>query len=244
MRLTVPPVHAGNRGVAIAGGYAAFCLLYLGASHLGSREPLLLAPSILDRAVPFVPWTIWLYLGQFPLTFLALWWAADDETRSRTCYAMLAATLVAFAVFVAYPTTAERAGVGLPGATGLAYRLVYRVDVPTNCFPSLHVALAALSAAGLAAHGRGARAGAIGGAVLIAASTVTTKQHYLVDAVGGLVVAAGAWSLAGRWLRYERRTPPGLRPRPLVSSPAPPPSLAPPAGCRARRGPRASRAAG
>jgi len=216
VKLTVPLVQAGNRGVAIAGGYAGFCLLYLGASHLGSREPLLLAPSVLDRAVPFVPWTVWLYLGQFPLTFLALWWAADDETRSRTYYAMLAATLVAFAVFVAFPTSAERAGVGLPGATGLAYRLLYRVDVPTNCFPSLHVALAALAAAGLAAHGRGARAGAIAGAVLIAASTLTTKQHDLVDVVGGLVVAAGAWSLAGRGLRYGSRTVDGTRRLPSI----------------------------
>jgi membrane-associated phospholipid phosphatase len=206
VRLTVPLVHAGNRGSAIAWGYAGFCLLYLGTGHLGSRDPSLLTPSVLDRAVAFVPWTVWLYLGQFPLTFSALWWAADDETRSRTFYAMLAATLVAGGVFLAYPTTGERAGVGLAGPTGQAYRLVYGVDVATNWFPSLHVALAALAAAGLAAHGRRTGVGAMVGAALVAASTLTTKQHYLVDAVGGLVVAAGAWCLAGRGLRYGQRT--------------------------------------
>ena len=177
MRLTVPLVHAGNRGSAIAWGYAGFCLLYLGIGHLGSRDPTLLTPSILDRAVAFVPWTVWLYLGQFPDTFSALWWAADDET--------------------------------LAGPPGQAYRLVYGADVPTNWFPSLHVALAALAAAGLAAHGRWTGIGAVVGALLTAASTLTTKQHYVVDAVGGLVVAAAAWCVAGRWLRYGQRTVPG-----------------------------------
>jgi membrane-associated phospholipid phosphatase len=159
---------------------------------------VLLAPTRLDLLVPFLPWTVWVYLGQFPLTFLALWRAADDRTRTRTFYAMAAATLLAAAVFLGWPTTGERPRLRPPGPSALALEALDRVDVPNNWFPSLHVALAALAATGLAAHGRRAGAAAGAAAALVAASTLTTKQHLAVDGAGGLAVAAVAYWLAGR----------------------------------------------
>jgi membrane-associated phospholipid phosphatase len=198
--IALPLVHRGNRAAAIAAGYVAFCILYLSAGYLPVRDPVELAPGWLDRAVPFVPRSIWIYLSQFPLVFLALWGGADDEARSHAFYAMLLATGLAFGAFVLYPTTGPRPGEGLGGATGVAYRALYRIDVATNWFPSLHVALASLAAARWQVRGRGVLLAAAGWASLVSLSTLTTKQHYVVDVLGGLGVAWLAHRLVARWI--------------------------------------------
>ena len=203
--IALPLVHRGNRAAAIAAGYVAFSILYLSAGHLPVRDPVELAPGWLDRALPFVPWSIWIYLSQFPLVFLALWGGADDAARSRAFYAMLVATGLAFVTFVLYPTTGypaigRRPGEGLSGATGVAYRALYRIDVATKWFPSLHVALASLAAARWRARGRDALLAAVGWASLVSLSTLTTKQHYVADVLGGLGVAWLAHRLVARWV--------------------------------------------
>src|SRR6185436_14225959 len=49
-------------GVRILAAYLVFCLFYLGAAAIDLRPPQLLQPSLIDRAIPFLPWTIALYL--------------------------------------------------------------------------------------------------------------------------------------------------------------------------------------
>src|SRR6185436_1131722 len=49
-------------GVRILAAYLLFCLVYLGAAAIDLRPPELLQPSPVDRAVPFLPWTIAVYL--------------------------------------------------------------------------------------------------------------------------------------------------------------------------------------
>jgi membrane-associated phospholipid phosphatase len=193
-------IRAGNRSAAIACGYVVFCVLYLAAGTIPVREPVALSPGPIDLAVPFVPWTIWVYLSHFPLAFVALWAGGDDLARTGTFYAMLMATIVSVVIFVLFPTTGTRVGLDLAGPTGLAYRLMYLVDVTTNWFPSLHAALAALAAARFRTGRLWVRRATGAWAVLISLSTLTTKQHQVVDVVGGLLVAAAAYWLAGRWL--------------------------------------------
>jgi membrane-associated phospholipid phosphatase len=84
------------------------------------------------------------------------------------------------------------------GAFAPLYRALHRVDVATNWFPSLHVALAWLAVGGYASHGWRARATATTGALAITLSTLTTGQHLLVDVAGGLLTAALARWVAGR----------------------------------------------
>ncbi len=169
--------------------YALFCLLYLGAGALHRGTAVVLEPSPVDRAIPFLPLTAVVYLSQFPLLFLALWRARDAEAMTRTFVAIGIATLVSVAIFMVFPTTIPR-----PGGAGTLLEALYLFDVPTNCFPSLHVSLALIAAAGFA-RGRG---GAIAWAVLISLSTLTTKQHVAVDVLGGAVVATVALFFARR----------------------------------------------
>lgn len=174
-------IEVRHRGRAILLGYVLFCICYLGAAHIGIREPRLLSPSVIDRAIPFLPWTIVVYLSQFAFLFLALWLQTDSRALTRAFAAIAVATLLSCAVFVVWPTTIAR-----PSVESVAFDALWLFDVPSNCFPSLHVALAAIAAAFWPRR----RAVGVVWAVAIALSTLTTKQHYAVDVLGGTVVAA------------------------------------------------------
>jgi membrane-associated phospholipid phosphatase len=209
----------------LAAAYAAFCALYLGASALPLREPVVLAPSALDRAIPLVGWTVWVYLSQFALLGVVFLRAAGSPAWGRALASMLVATLVSVAVFVAFPTRVARAAVDGDGLTALAFQALHLVDPPGNCFPSLHVSLAFLGALALRPEQPRAAAGVLAWAALIALSTLTTRQHVLLDVAGGAAVALASRHLASRLqARWAARAPaPAVRSRarPRSGPPAP-----------------------
>ena len=80
------------------------------------------------------------------------------------------------------------AGIGKQGGDGFAawsLRLLYDIDTPYGCFPSLHVAWAFVSALTCYRVHAGVGWVAAGWATLIAVSTLYTKQHYVVDVIAG-----------------------------------------------------------
>lgn len=159
----------------ILAAYLLFCLFYLGAAAIDLRQPQLLQPSPIDRAIPFLPWTIAVYLSQFVFLFLTLRWQRD----ARVYVPMAIATLISCAIFIFYPTTIAR-----PPVDNAAFGALWLFDVPENCFPSLHVSLAIIAAS----YWPRRRWIGIAWAIAIAISTMTTKQHYFVDVAGGIVV--------------------------------------------------------
>lgn len=191
----LPPIQVGNRAVALAAGYALFCVLYLGSFAVSHPRAVYLAPGWLDLALPAWPGSLWLYLSQFILLPLAFALETRSERLTHAFYAMLTATLVSCAVFVLWPTTVGQTMPTAPAdPTGVAWRWLYTLDVPGNCFPSLHVALAALAAWLLAGRGGPWRIAAPVWALAIAVSVVTTRQHRAIDVAGGLAVALlAAW---------------------------------------------------
>jgi membrane-associated phospholipid phosphatase len=81
------------------------------------------------------------------------------------------------------------------GVDLLALRVAYSIDPPYNCFPSLHVAYAFVSALTCSRVHRGVGFVALLWAVLIAVSTVFTKQHYVLDVIGGGLIAWVAYAI-------------------------------------------------
>lgn len=200
--IAVPAVTRSNQVIAMVLAYLAFSAVYLGTGTLHLRTPATLAPGTLDAALPFLDWSVWVYLSQFILLPLAIAAARDDADRSHALYGMLFATALAALVFLAWPTQVARATPDAGGLTALAWRLLHDIDVPANCFPSLHVALAVI--AGRALWRRGVRVVAVTWPALIALSTVTTRQHVAWDVAGGLVLAFIVIVLAPKVFRLER----------------------------------------
>jgi membrane-associated phospholipid phosphatase len=202
--IAVSVIRRRRLGVALVLGYLAFVALYLGSAGVHLRSPVLLQPTDLDALIPFLESSIWVYVSQFVLLPLSLYVARDDADRSHAFYSMLFATAIAACVFLIWPTQIDRPSIAMNGITGMLWRMLYVTDTPGNCFPSLHVALAAIS--GVALWRRGWRSLSLAWPLLIAASTLTTRQHVMVDVAGGAVLAALAWHLTPRVLTYESVT--------------------------------------
>lgn len=199
--LRVPAIPARFVGRALLLGYVLFCLLYLGSHSLRLGTPLALQRGAFDVAIPLLPWTIWLYLSQFVLLPLAVLKARDDADRSHLYYAALLATLIAATVFLLFPTQLQRPPLPQGGISGYAWALLFASDIDGNCFPSLHAALAVL--AGVALWRRGWKATALLWPALIAAATLTTKQHVVWDTLAGMLLGALAWTLTPRLFRHD-----------------------------------------
>jgi membrane-associated phospholipid phosphatase len=184
--------------VTLALAYTVFSGLYLGAAALPRATPVTLVPSGLDAAIPFLPWTVWAYLSQFPYLGFVYWQGRGTVAWARDLRAMLAATIASVAVFVLYPTHIPREAIDADPATTLAFAALYGTDPATNCLPSLHVSLAFLGATGFWPERPRLAWACLAWAALITVSTLTTKQHYVADVLAGLAVAVAAGWLVRR----------------------------------------------
>lgn len=114
----------------------------------------------------------------------------------RTVYAYLMVWIVSYIVFLMYPTEASRpAAVAGDGFATWSLRFLYDADPPYNCFPSIHVAHSFVSALTVQRVHKRLGAGAVVCAVLVALSTLYTKQHYIVDVIAGIALALIAYAI-------------------------------------------------
>lgn len=154
-------------------------------------DPTWHKPEIaLDRSFPLRPeWSV-VYGSLFLAALLPVLVVHQQELVRRTINAFLMAWLVAFAFFIAYPTVGSQSEeVAVEGFSTWLLQAIYASDHPYNCFPSLHVAQCFLAA--LACHRVHRGVGAVAGvwAFLVGLSTLYTKQHYVLDVLGGMGLA-------------------------------------------------------
>lgn len=189
MKLTPDTVKIHQKWGWFGGWYVGFCVLYLGTGLTHLRVPVALPLLSLDALIPFLPWTVWIYLSQFLFLALGIGVLQTPSVISRVWYAMCLASLLSSGVFLCYPMTYPRHPAPSAGVTAAAFRFLYWLDPTSNYFPSLHVALACLMAWGLVNEHKTLGYVAVGWALLICLSTLTTRQHYVVDVLAGLAVA-------------------------------------------------------
>jgi membrane-associated phospholipid phosphatase len=72
----------------------------------------------------------------------------------------------------------------------ILFSFLYLMDSDSNCCPSLHVSLSSLACYGLYNSVSRFRSIFVIWPILIWISTLTTKQHYLIDVLGGILVGA------------------------------------------------------
>ncbi|MBI4041607.1 MAG: phosphatase PAP2 family protein, partial [Deltaproteobacteria bacterium] len=96
--------------------------------------------------------------------------------------------LIHYPIFFFFPTVIERPTTSLDGWAGSAFSFLRWIDQPVNCFPSQHVSLCFVVALGFWNYRRWISIFFLFWAIAISLSTLTTKQHYFWDVLGGLVV--------------------------------------------------------
>jgi membrane-associated phospholipid phosphatase len=190
MRVKLPLISQEKKWFVAAAGYVVFCVLYLLTGNFHLRVPTMLTPSAIDEKTPFLAWTVWIYNSQFFFLAISIYLMREPLNLSRTLYAMALVSLFSFVTFTVFPTTLPRDYATGTGITAKAFQSLYAIDSSSNCFPSLHVALAWLAALGVWQERRSLGMVICLWAVLITISTMTTKQHYFIDVIAGLFLAA------------------------------------------------------
>jgi len=169
---------------------------YLVIGALSHGRTLNVPELILDGMMPLRPeWSL-VYLSLFLAALLPVFVLHQQEIIRRTLLAFLFAWIVALAIFLAYPTVGPRPR-EFPGAGFLCWvqREIYASDAPYNCFPSLHVAQCFLAAFAVGCVHRAVGLAAAVWAFLVGLSTLFTKQHYVADVMGGILLACAGYGL-------------------------------------------------
>ncbi|MGY3265276.1 phosphatase PAP2 family protein [Lysobacter sp. HA35] len=179
--------RAGIVAVAVALNSA----LYLAINNRQPVDAHVVTASALDAALGLHAWTIWPY---WLLLLLAPAMALAIRGRylfAATMRAYVVALVLNVVLWLAVPTRLPRMPLpdGLDAATARAWRLLLAVDAPGNCFPSGHVTLPLVIAAGFSLqYPRFAPATWLA-IVALLPSVVTTGQHVAMDIAGGAATA-------------------------------------------------------
>ena len=163
----------------------------------------------IDYTLPFVPWTLVIYLGSYVIWAVSYIVIAlqDDRSQSELFFsAVLLSKLFCLAVFLLVPTTSDIR----PVISGSSFfekvaKTLYSVDFPvdpTNYFPSMHCLASWLCFIGV----RGKKQFPIWWqalsfilAVAVFVSTITTRQHVILDVFGGIVFGELSYAMANSY---------------------------------------------
>ena len=152
--------------------------------------------SRLDEGVPYWPSWAWIYSFLYYPAIVYLNWTVSSPRHfnhlAMSFFILLAGQML---FFVFFPVETPAHWRTLNQGKSLSERFllfVRRFDAPSNCFPSMHVSVAMLTAL----HARPM----LGSLVflfpaLIAFSCIFTKQHYLLDLPAGAALGLGAYKV-------------------------------------------------
>ncbi|WP_078119792.1 phosphatase PAP2 family protein [Thiosocius teredinicola] len=173
-----------------------FFPIYGGVNWLTSQRNDLLALYLpIELDIPLVPAAVWVYLSLFLLFCLPLFTIPRERARSEALAAILG-LLVAAVLWLLFPAQLgfERM---LPAGYETLYGVMFTLDAPHNLVPSLHIVFAtiAVSACGEGAP-RAIKTALWAWLACIAASTLLTHQHHVLDVATGLLIALGCRGIA------------------------------------------------
>jgi membrane-associated phospholipid phosphatase len=160
------------------------------------RSPRLFHFS-LDYRVRRRPEWVWIYSGlYYPAIILTAATAKNMRLFNYTAFSYLLLLLLQMTFFLFFPVVVPEEWRMAEDPRTMSERfleLIQRYDARSNCFPSMHVSVATLTAFHLRANS------ALGNwsfcfPILIAISAVCTKQHYFVDIPAGIALG---------WLCYR-----------------------------------------
>ncbi|OGP06374.1 MAG: hypothetical protein A2Z91_04445 [Deltaproteobacteria bacterium GWA2_38_16] len=158
-----------------------------------------------DTFLGFHPWTIWIYISDYLLIFLPAILISDISAMKRLIKGFLVDFAVHFPIFFFFPTTMIRPTLPKDGFINWVFHLEWLLDTPVNCFPSQHVSLCFVVAMGFWNYQRKTSILFFIWSILISISTMTTKQHYFSDVIGGMLVALIVYLLV-----YQRKREPHI----------------------------------
>lgn len=159
---------------------------YVIINHFLLFEPCQFPLILGEDRIPFMAWTIYIYVSFF-LFIPAAMYLIPKEKYGRVFLALCVLCWAHFIFFIFFPVTYPRT---YNDGGHIFFAFVKLLDQPNNCFPSLHVAIAMFLTIAVW-RTRNRQAGVLMSfwTLLIIMSTLTVKQHYALDIIGGIVTS-------------------------------------------------------
>jgi membrane-associated phospholipid phosphatase len=183
----------------LAGIFMAF---YTVSGAISYQSGGFLPMSQFEQDIPFLPWTIWIYIVLYPIYLIwCLYGYKDISGINKTAYSFLVLTLISCGCFILFPVVYPRNMYPLGfhnDLTTIIFKAMRAADKPSNCLPSLHVGLCFLFAYGFYHENKVKFGVAFFISIVVAISTLTTKQHYIYDIVLGFIFSTGIYLLFNR----------------------------------------------
>lgn len=199
-----------NRGWVFFFTVINLSIIYLIPNRIAFIEPRLLPMHWIDEVTPFLPNTIWIYNSEYFLYFFAFLFAKDYENLNKMLYAFYSMYLFSALIFFVFPTTYPRELFPLtPDVNPITYLLFQgfrTLDTPANCAPSLHVASCYLASFIFLREQREKFPWFFVWGSAVAITTLTTKQHYLIDVILGFFMCLTFYWIFDRFVVIEPRT--------------------------------------
>lgn len=172
--------------------------VYFGTQALIKGRTMHNLSGSLDAKIPFLPWTVSIYLGCYVFWIVNYIMAAydDAETARRFALSDILGKTVCLVFYVVYPTTMNRAVLSGEGFWIDVVRWLYATDGASDLFPSIHCLVSWLCFIGVRDKTwvpKWYKWFSAVFALLVFASTLTVKQHVWVDLVAGLVLAEACY---------------------------------------------------
>ena len=177
--------------------WTSIALFYFGAGYLAcnwinnTRDHYHNIVLPFETDIPFIPLAVLVY----PITYLCMggiyFLAADKVFYKKFMRAFFFLTTLHYVLFLIIPVrmTLRPEILQDTGVLLSIVKIFYWMDLPYNCFPSLHIAYASLCLLSLWNYKR--RWGYIYllAVVAVSLSVVFVKQHYILDVLGGYLSA-------------------------------------------------------
>jgi membrane-associated phospholipid phosphatase len=152
-----------------------------------------------DRRTPYLPRFSPVYFSTYIFVLVPFFLLTDAHLFNLMLTSFITISVGSCLVHAALPSKIDRVEtVTAGGVSGWMLDTFQKVCKPHGNFPSMHVGLSVpVVASGYLALGPRAGTVTLAWGLLIALSTLFTKQHYILDVLaglaGGLLVFAGVW---------------------------------------------------
>jgi len=188
--------------------FAFNTLVYYGAMVINNNRFHYDFTMDFDRRVPIIPGFVIIYFVCY--VFWAINYILIGRISKEHCMKFVLADIssrcVCFIFFILIPTTNIRPEILGNGIGEQLLRHLYLIDHPENLFPSIHCLVSWFCFIGIRNQKqvpRWYRVFSCLFAIAVCLSTQFTKQHYIVDVFGGIIIAELTYYIAhhSEWYR-------------------------------------------
>jgi membrane-associated phospholipid phosphatase len=160
--------------------------------------------TVVDDFIPLLTPFVIVYISYFVFLAVNLIYFAKLKKPvviNALLLSIAIACLSAYTFYLFFQNSVDRPLIQSENIFDDLYLLINANVPPYNAFPSLHVAISLICAAGYFAIKSKYQYQAATWVALIILSTVVTKQHYFLDVVGGFLLAAFSYQVSKLFLK-------------------------------------------